>query len=126
VVALSTLEAEYIIACSDCTREAIWLRRLYTDIKQLDSPLETENTPTPIKCDNQGALKLIKNGVVKAKTKHIDVRYHHNHDEQKRGMVNFSYITSKENIADVLTKPLATPRHQELVKMMGMERTIDL
>jgi hypothetical protein len=125
IVALSTLEAKYI-ACSDATREALWLRRLHTDIKSLTITKNvSESIPIPIKCDNQGALKLIKSGVVKAKTKHIDIKYHHSHDEDKRGTVDLSesYIGSKENIADILTKPLAAPRHHELVKMMSMTLT---
>jgi hypothetical protein len=91
-------------------------RRLHTDIKTLDDDTKSEIPPIPIKCDNQGALKLIKSGVVRAKTKHIDVRYNHSsYDEQKQGTVDFSYIASRENIADILTKSLATPGHQELV-----------
>jgi hypothetical protein len=65
-------------------------------------------TPTPIKCDNQGALKLIKSGVFKAMIKQINVKYHHSHDEDKRGIVDFSYIASKDNIADILTYKTAS------------------
>jgi hypothetical protein len=54
VVALSTLEAEYI-ACSDATREAIWLKRLLAEIT---TKLGDDLGPTPIGCDNQGAVKL--------------------------------------------------------------------
>jgi hypothetical protein len=34
--------------------------------------------------------------------------------------VNFIYVTLKENIADLLTKPLTALRHQELAHMMEM------
>jgi len=37
--------------------------------------------PVPIGCDNQGAIKLITSGVVRQKSKHFDVKYHHVHDE---------------------------------------------
>jgi hypothetical protein len=120
VVALSTLKAEYV-ACSDATREALWINRLREDIRSLvitDSQILPP--PISIKCDNQEAIKLIKSGVVKAKTKHIDIKYHHSHDEDKRGTIDFSYIESKENIADILTKPLSAPRHLELIKKMNM------
>ena len=40
----------------------------------------------------QGALKLIDTGVFKAKSKHIDFKYHHVHDEQKNhGTVDLHY-----------------------------------
>lgn len=123
VVALSTLEAEYI-ACSDATREALWLRRLHYEVIQTyGSSLNLLEGPVtvPIGCDNQGALKLLETGVVKQKTKHIDVKYHHSHDEQVRKNVKFYYVTSKDNVADILTKALPSPRHQELTRMMGLK-----
>jgi hypothetical protein len=115
VVALSTLEAEYI-AASDATREAIWLRKLTMDVL----PLREIHEPTRIACDNQGALSLIRTGVIKAKTKHIDVKFHHIHSEEQNGSVLFYYVESAKNIADLLTKPLATGKHQELTLATGL------
>jgi hypothetical protein len=91
VVALSTLEAEYI-GCSDATREAIWLRRLTTEIIGKQPPLR-------IYGDNQGALKPVKSGIIQASTKHIDVKFHHVHDEIRNNKpVDFEYIhTSKKH-----------------------------
>ena len=121
VVALSTLEAEYI-ACSDATREALWLRQLEADILQVTN-LEQSLRTVPIASDNQGALKLIATGVTKQKTKHIAVKYHHSHDEQQQGHVTFSYVHTSQNTADLLTKPLTTPRHEELVQLLGIRQT---
>ena len=66
---MSTLEAEYI-ACSEGSREAKWLLQLHRDSHSKDP------SRLPIKCDNQGALSLITTGIIKARTKHIDVSYH--------------------------------------------------
>ena len=107
VVALSTLEAEYI-ACSHATRESIWLRRMLKDAAD-GMAVKVSDRPVPIGCDNQGAIKLITSGVVKQKSKHIDVKYHHVHDEQAKGSIQFRYVTSASNPADLLTKPLAAP-----------------
>ena len=107
VMGLSTLEAEYI-TCSHTTWESLWLRRMMKEaaggmgVKIVDGPV-------PIRCDNQGAIKLITSGVVWQKSKHIDVKYHHVHDEQVKGVVKFQYVTSESNPADLLTKPLAVP-----------------
>jgi hypothetical protein len=84
-----------------------------------ESEKPEDNAPIRIGCDNQGALKLIETGVVKAKTKHIDVKYRHVIDEQKvHGSVEFYYITSDQNVADLLTKPLPRERHVRLTRMM--------
>ena len=115
VVALSTLEAEYI-AASEATREAIWLRRMRNALS--DASIDK---PVRIGCDNQGALKLINTGVFKAKTKHIEVKYHHVHDEQHtQKTVDFHYVSTDANTADLLTKPLAKQRHTELTRMTGL------
>jgi len=81
VVALSTLEAEYI-ACSHATRESLWLKRMTKEAADA-MQVQMSEGPVPIGCDNQGALKLIASRVVRQKSKHIDVRYHHVHDEQQ-------------------------------------------
>lgn len=84
VVALSALEAEHI-ACSHAIREAIWPRRLRNTM-----PSENKS-PVPIGCDNQGALKLINSGTIKAKTKHTDVGFHHVHEQKT---VAFHYVNT--------------------------------
>jgi len=118
VVALSTLQAEYI-ACSHATRESLWLRRMMKEgaggmaVKIVDGLV-------PIGCDNQGAIKLITSGVIRQKSKHIDVKYHHVHDEQVKGAVKFHYVTSESNPTDLLTKPLAIPRHEQLLQLIGL------
>jgi hypothetical protein len=74
----------------------------------------------PINCDNQGALKLIATGVLKAKTKHIVIKFHHAKDEQEKGNVKFDYIASEDNVADLLTKALPVARHQALTESLGL------
>jgi len=118
VVALSTLEAEYI-ACSHATRESLWLKRIIKEAADGMS-VQVSEGPVPIGCDNQGALKLIASGVVRQKSKHIDVKYHHVHVEQQRGSVRFQYVTSAANPADLLTKPLAAPRHEQLLQLTSL------
>ena len=74
----------------------------------------------PIGCDNQGAIKLITSGVIRQKSKHIDVKYHHVHDEQTKGTVKLQYVTSEFNPADQLTKPVAVPRPERLLQLTGL------
>jgi hypothetical protein len=116
LVALSTLEAEYI-ACSSAAREAKWLRQLSSDVKNT-----TDKTvpATIIFTDNQGALKTIYSGVTKANTKHIDVQYHNSRDLHHTGVLSYTYVKSSDNIADVMTKALHTVQHDALTRAMGL------
>jgi hypothetical protein len=115
LIAMSTLEAEFI-ACSEASREAKWLLQLQKDIhgSQRDSP------PLPINCDNQGALTLITTGIIKARTKHIEVCYHNSRDLHNRLIVNYSYVHTDENVADILTKALMKDKHTKFTKAMGL------
>ena len=72
-MALSMTEAEYIMA-SEVTKEAIWLQRLTTDFK--DSGPESVSTLI-LYCDSQSAIQLMRNPIIHAKKKHIEVRHHH-------------------------------------------------
>ena len=67
-VALSTVEAEYIAACS-ASCEAIWLRKLLSGLFNLE--LET----TVILCDNQSCIKMTENPVFHDRSKHIEIKY---------------------------------------------------
>ena len=99
-VALSTAEAEYVTAClASC--EVVWLRKLLSDLfdLQLDA--------TCIYCDNQSCVKLSENPVFHDKSKHIEIKYHYIRDMVQRGVVKLQYVATDEQVADVLTKPLA-------------------
>jgi hypothetical protein len=65
-IALSTAEAEYIVACS-ASCEAIWLRKLLTGLFDL------EMEATTILCDNQSCIKMTENHVFHDKSKHIEI-----------------------------------------------------
>lgn len=65
-VVLSSLEAEYITA-TDATCEAIWLRRLLSDLQQV------LKEPTIVYCDNMSTIAMTKNHVFHSRTKHIEL-----------------------------------------------------
>jgi hypothetical protein len=99
-VALSTAEAKYIAACfASC--EAIWLRKLLTGLFDL------EMEATTILCDNRSCIKMTENPVFHDRSKHIEILYHYIRDMVQRGALKLLYISTDEQVADVLTKPLS-------------------
>jgi hypothetical protein len=99
LIAMSTLEAEFIV-CSEASSEEKWLLQLKKDIHGKDFPL------LPINCDNLGALTLITTGIIKARNMHIDVCYHNSRDLHRQRIVNYSYVHTNENVADILSTAL--------------------
>ena len=67
-VALSTAEAEYMIA-TKAVKKAIWLKGLVGD-------LGLQQGDTLVFCDSQSTIHLTKNQMYHKRPKHIDVRYH--------------------------------------------------
>lgn len=98
-VPLSSTEAEYVTA-SAATKAVMWFRQLLGDIG-----LE-QKSPTTLLCDNQGAISLMKNSGHQARTKHIDVKYHHIRNMVKEGVIHIEYIHTSQQLAEILTKPL--------------------
>ena len=59
-----------------------------------------------ILCDNKGAIDLSKNPVQHSRTKHIEIRHHFLRDNVQKGNISIEKVSSVDNIADILTKPL--------------------
>ena len=98
-VALSSMEAEYMAACA-ASQEAIWLGRLLREFGCLFS------NPIVMLEDNQSCIHLSKNPGDFAKSKHIDTRYHFVREQVEKGTIILQKIDTKENLADMFTKPL--------------------
>jgi hypothetical protein len=115
-VAISSSEAEYM-ALAAAVQDAIYLRQLMSDLgfEQIE--------PTTIYEDNQGCIALAENPVMHKRTKHIDVKHHFIRERVESGEVELQYVYTKDQLADVLTKPL---KRDELVRLrsviMGYKR----
>ncbi|GKB81163.1 retrovirus-related pol polyprotein from transposon TNT 1-94, partial [Tanacetum coccineum] len=68
-VAQSSTEAEYV-AATLATSQAIWLRRIFEDIR------EKQLKATTIFCDSMSAIAIAKNLVHHSRTKHIALKHH--------------------------------------------------
>ena len=97
-IALSSTEAEYT-TIMEAIREAIWLKAFLGEVTSLGDPIM-------VFCDNQSAIHLTNDRMFHERTKHIDIRYHFVRDVISEGNVLVKKISTEENPADMLTKPL--------------------
>jgi hypothetical protein len=88
-VALSTAEAEYVVA-GQCCAQLLWMRQ----------------SKVPLLCDNESAIRLADNPVEHSRTKHIDIRHHFLRDHQQKGDINIFHISTENQLADIFTKSL--------------------
>ncbi|GJW35260.1 copia protein [Tanacetum coccineum] len=97
-LAISTTEAEYVLAGKAC-QQALWMKQALVDY---DIVLDD----IPVLCDNKGAINISKNPVLHSRTKHIEIRHHFLRDNVQKGNISIEKVSSEDNIADILTKPL--------------------
>lgn len=112
-VALSTTEAEYMAIAEAC-KEATWLRGLYTE-------LCGDTSCITIFCDSQSAICLTKDQMFHERTKHIDVRYHYIRDVIAKGDVKVCKISTHDNPADMLTKPVPITKFELCSGLVGIK-----
>lgn len=97
-VALSTCEAEYI-SLTHAIQEGNFLRQLLCDMQGI------RECCINLHVDNRGAIDLANNPVHHQRSKHIDIRYHYIRSQIQSKTVQLFYVPSKDNIADIFTKP---------------------
>lgn len=112
-VALSTVEAEYM-AFTRAAQQALWLSKFIDEIGL------TAERPTIIYAHNNGAIATTRNDKNHRRTKHIDVKHHFVKEKIKSNDINFTYVPSAENLANIFTKPLARDATRRCVDGMGL------
>ena len=78
------------------------------------------STSTTLFLDSQNAISLAKNPIVRGRSKHIDVHFHFVRDYIADGRILLEYCPTKDNIADLLTKPLPRPTLDHLLQCVGI------
>jgi Reverse transcriptase (RNA-dependent DNA polymerase) len=115
IVTLSTAEAEYV-AATHAAKEAVWLRRLKGEL------LTPIINSTIIYCDNQAAQKLATDDNYRARTKHIDIRYHFIRQVINTGELSITYCPTDDMTADILTKALPAWKVTRHVAGLGLQQ----
>jgi histone deacetylase 1/2 len=101
-ISRSSTEAEYK-AIGDATAEIIWVQSLLQELG-ISQP-----QPPILWCDNISATYLSANPVFHAQIKHIEVVYHFVRERVSQKRLQIKFISSKDQLADIFTKPLPLP-----------------
>ena len=109
----SSAEAEYI-AATDAACEAIWLRRLLSDLQQ------KIEEPTVICCDNMSDIAMTKNPVFHARTKHIVLRHHFIRDLVGEGEIQLQFVSTNCNLSvPMISQQMFSPKQLQLTEWSG-------
>lgn len=114
--ALSTTESEYIAAC-EATKTIVWLSCLLEDFTGV------EQQKIPLYCDNQGAVQLTYNAEFHQRTKHVLTSYHYIRQKVSEGKIEVKYIPTNDQLADILTKALPSPKFTMMREKIGVGKS---
>lgn len=108
----STTEAE-VVAASEASKEIIWLSRLLSQMSEL--------LAVPIlQIDNAAAVRLAENPENHRRTKHIQRKHFFVREKVTEGRLAVEQVSSENQVADVMTKPIAAPHFRVLCNKMDL------
>lgn len=99
---------------ADVTREILWIQQLLKDF-QIDV-----TSTAKLFCDNKSAVYIATNPVFHERTKHIEIDCHTVRDQIKLGTLKALHVSSENQLADILTKPLHPKPFHSLLSRMSM------
>lgn len=112
-VSLSSEESEYR-AMSVAVKELKWFKELF------DSFGLPPSLPMKLFCDSKSAIYIAANPVFHERTKHVERDCHHVRDAIKSKLITTEHVTSKNQLADILTKPLPRPQFDDILSKLSV------
>lgn len=116
-VATSSAEAEYM-ALSDTTKDLKWFNSWLRELLVV-TPKEFDlMKPNIVHVDNTAAIAMSNRDAAHSRTKHIDIRHHFVREQVENGEISIKWTPTTEQLADLLTKRLATTVFSGLVNQL--------
>lgn len=112
-MSLSSAESEYR-AMSVTVKELKWFKELF------DSFGLSPSRPMKPYFDSKSALYIVANHVFHERTKHVARDCHHVRDAIKSKLITMEHVSSKNQLADILTKPLPRPLFENILSKLAV------
>jgi hypothetical protein len=123
-MSLSSFESEYAAATYTSQSDVIALVSAMKEemfLRQTLLGLHTYNMePTVLYMDNTAAIRNALDPISTEKTKHIAIDLHYIRQQVDLGILIPTYVSTKENIADILTKGLGKELHYKHLNSLGL------
>jgi hypothetical protein len=113
VVDQSTSGSE-LRAQNELAKDIVWERQF---LASLGFP---QVGPTPMYCDNQGAIAIIENDTLAKLSRYLDIKLLWLRELRSDSVISPHYVRTSSQIADGLTKPLARPQFEAFRDNIGV------
>ena len=108
IVTLSSTEAE-LTALTDLLKTIIWVKNLLNELNVFSETILVQT-------DSNSAIKLLKHPKINARTKHIRTRIAFIKQTLSLFNIELQHISTNENMADILTKPVSAAKLSVMIK----------
>ena len=112
-ISQSIAQEEYVVKKNTCN-QVTWMKQMLKDIIIEFAKLVI------IYCDNTSTVSMSKNPVLHSKTKHISIKYHVLREKAIEKEIRLEYVSTKDQIADIFTKPLPKDTFEYFQGMIGV------
>ena len=112
IVALSTIESEYI-AATEAIKEALQFKGLLNELCVL-------NENVIVFSDSQSTINLCKNPIFHKRSKNIDVRLHFIRDIVSQNIIRLENVLSEYNSTDMGTKILSMAKFRICLDLLNI------
>ena len=117
-VARSTFEAEYG-AMSDLVHNILYLQHVKREART------KVNAPSKINVDNNGAVLTANQNKITHRNKTVAIHFYHVRDSVEKGEVQVIHVSTDNNPADLLTKPLTGVKFVKFSRIILNEKYSD-
>lgn len=113
-ISKSSAEAEFRSMAS-CTAKIIWLIGMFKELGvQIQQPIE-------LMCDSKTTIQIAANPIFHERTKLIDIDCHFVREKICQGVIKTNHISTKEQLADILTKGLGRVAYEYPLSKLGLK-----
>ena len=77
-------------------------------------------SPPIVLCDSLGAAYLSVNPIRHSRSKHVEIDIHFVRDYVANGVMNVWFVSTKDQLAEILTKPLSSLRFSMLKNKLSV------
>ena len=115
-VTTSTTKAE-LLSLSQGMKEGQYIKRLLDEIE-----VGLDQQSIQIHCDNRQTIRLVTQEIARLQTKlrHVDIHNHWLRQEVRDGRITVQYVSTKNMIANGLTKALSKGEFNEFLRQVNM------
>jgi hypothetical protein len=100
----------------------MWFRKFLAEVEC------AQENPTLLTIDNQTTLRMVldEGGNSRSRRKHVDVKHHYIRERAQQQFVSVAWVSTVNQQADILTKPLVRERFKFLRDLaMGQTNMAD-